>query len=100
MKISARIAFATALLLAAAPVSIAVAADAALASVAGNWQTEPDDGAVIGCVYRYPPEREGDVTVQSWVRADRSDLDGELADAVAAWLAAEWPWQQPDRCGR
>ena len=46
MKISARIAFATALLFAAAPASIAVAADAALASVAGNWQTEPDDGAV------------------------------------------------------
>ena len=37
---------AAALLLAATPVSIAVAADAALANVVGNWQTEPDDGAV------------------------------------------------------
>lgn len=55
---------------------------------------------VIGCLYLYPPERDGDVIVQSWVRADRAELDGPLADAVAAWLAAEWPWTQPDRCGR
>jgi hypothetical protein len=61
---------------------------------------DPADQAVIGCVYLYPPEREGDVTVQSWVRADRSDLDEPLAQAVSAWVAAEWPWQQPDRCGR
>ncbi len=63
---------------------------------------DPDDDEVIGCVYLYPPKREGDVDVivQSWVRADRADLDEPLADAVAAWIAAEWPWQQPDRCGR
>jgi hypothetical protein len=61
---------------------------------------DPVDGEVIGCVYLYPPEREGDVTVQSWVRADRVDLDEPLADAVAAWIAAEWPWRRPDRCGR
>jgi hypothetical protein len=61
---------------------------------------DPADRDVIGCVYIYPPEREGDVIVQSWVRADRSELDVPLADAVAAWLAAEWPWQYPDRCGR
>jgi hypothetical protein len=61
---------------------------------------DPVDADVIGCVYLYPPEREGDVIVQSWVRADRADLDEPLADAVAAWIATEWPWQQPDRCGR
>ena len=61
---------------------------------------DPADGEVIGCVYLYPAEKEGDVMVQSWVRADRFDLDGPLADAVAAWVAAEWPWQRPDRCGR
>jgi hypothetical protein len=58
---------------------------------------------VVRCVYLYPPEGQGDVIVQSWVRADRPDrpdLDEPLADAVAAWVAAEWPWQQPDRCGR
>jgi len=62
---------------------------------------DPADGDVIGCVYLYPPETEGhDVTVQSWVRADRADLDVPLADAVAAWLAVAWPWERPDRCGR
>lgn len=62
---------------------------------------DPEDGDVIGCVYLYPPERKGyDVTVQSWVRADRGDLDVPLADAVAAWLDTDWPWERPDRCGR
>lgn len=61
---------------------------------------DPADGGVIGCVYLYPPEGAGDVIVQSWVRAGRAELDEPLADAVAAWLADAWPWQQPDRCGR
>ena len=62
---------------------------------------DPDDDGVIGCVYLYPsssPDR--DVTVQSWVRADRSDLDVPLVDAVARWLATDWPWERIDRCGR
>ncbi|MBN6033782.1 GNAT family N-acetyltransferase [Amycolatopsis sp. 195334CR] len=60
---------------------------------------EGDD--VIGCVYLYPPDSaEWDVSVQSWVRADRSALDGPLADAVADWLASDWPWKRLDRCGR
>jgi hypothetical protein len=34
---------------------------------------DPDDNDVIGCVYLYPSaSEEWDVTVQSWVRADRS----------------------------
>jgi hypothetical protein len=62
---------------------------------------DPDDGDVIGCVYLYPTASpDHDVTVQSWVRADRAELDQPLADAVAAWLAAEWPWQRPHRAGR
>ena len=61
---------------------------------------DPDSAEVIGCVYLYPPEREGDVTVQSWVRADRAELDSPLADAIATWIASDWPWQDPDRCGR
>src|SRR3954451_24231436 len=61
----------------------------------------PGDNDVIGCVYVYPSKSaEWDVTVQSWVRADRSALDGPLAYAVASWLAAEWPWSRVDRCGR
>lgn len=62
---------------------------------------DPTDGDVIGCVYLYPaPADAWDVTVQSWVRADRSELDEPLADAVASWLAEEWPWERVDRCGR
>lgn len=63
---------------------------------------DPADGdQVIGCVYLYPAKSaDHDVTVRSWVRADRAQLDGPLADAVAEWLAAEWPWKRVDRCGR
>lgn len=62
---------------------------------------DPTDGDVIGCVYIYPTaSTEYDVTVQSWVRADRADLDGPLADAVAQWLDAEWPWERVDHCER
>ncbi|WP_340682793.1 N-acetyltransferase [Amycolatopsis coloradensis] len=61
----------------------------------------PADDVVIGCVYLYPPDsEEWDVTVQSWVRADKAELDAALADAVARWLASEWPWKRVDRCGR
>lgn len=62
---------------------------------------DPGDADVIGCVYLYPtPSVDYDVMVQSWVRADRADLDTPLADAVEAWLRAEWPWERIDRCGR
>lgn len=62
---------------------------------------DPADGDVIGCVYLYPSHsEESDVTVRSWVRADRASLDVPLADAVAGWLAVEWPWERVDRCGR
>ena len=59
------------------------------------------DGDVIGCVYLYPSgSEEYDVTVQSWVRADRASLDDPLAAAVANWLVSDWPWKRVDRCGR
>lgn len=58
-------------------------------------------GDVIGCVYVYPTRAaDFDVSVQSWVRADRAELDVPLADAVTAWLHADWPWRRIDRCGR
>jgi hypothetical protein len=34
------------------------------------------------------------------VRASHADLDGPLADALVDWIAAEWPWERLDRCGR
>jgi hypothetical protein len=59
------------------------------------------DGDVIGCVYLYPSASDDwDVTVRSWVRADRSELDVPVADAVAQWLATDWPWERVDRRGR
>jgi hypothetical protein len=62
---------------------------------------DPGDNDVIGCVYIYPSSSaEYDVTVHSWVRADRASLDVPLADAVARWLAADWPWERVDRRGR
>ena len=62
---------------------------------------DPDDRDVIGCVYLYPPDDDRhDVSIQTWVRADRSHLDATLADAVSVWVASDWPWQRPDRHGR
>jgi hypothetical protein len=62
---------------------------------------DPEDHEVIGCVYLYPSKSEDwDVTVQSWVRADRASLDTPLADAVASWIATDWPWKRLDRRGR
>ncbi len=62
---------------------------------------DPETNDVIGCVYLYPPEApDADVTAQSWVRASHAELDGPLADAVADWLAAEWPWERVHRPGR
>jgi hypothetical protein len=62
---------------------------------------DPADDDVIGCVYLYPSSSDDwDVTVESWVRASKSDLDQPLADALASWLSSDWPWQRVDRCGR
>jgi hypothetical protein len=50
-------------------------------------------GDVIGCVYIYPSKDDRvDANVQSWVRADRVELDRVLYDAVGAWLRADWPF--------
>lgn len=61
---------------------------------------DPSDDDVIGCVYLYPSADEHDVVVQSWVRADRADLDTDLADTVKQWIDSDWPWKHPDRIGR
>ena len=51
-----------------------------------------DGGRVVGCVYIYPSDTPGTAVVQSWVRADRAELDVPLHDAVSAWLADAWPF--------
>jgi len=58
---------------------------------------DPASRDVIGCIYFYPPLRDGyDVDVRSWVRADRAELDKPLYDLVGRWLAESWPFQKPD----
>jgi hypothetical protein len=62
---------------------------------------DPASGDVIGCVYLYPPRREGyDVDVRSWVRGDRAELDKPLHDAICEWLADSWPFARPDYAAR
>jgi hypothetical protein len=59
------------------------------------------DDDVVGCVYLYrSASEEYEVTVQSWVRADRAGLDAPLAAAVASWVVTDWPWERLDRRGR
>lgn len=62
---------------------------------------DPQSADVIGCVYIYPSRRPGyDVSVRSWVRADRADLDLSLWRTVSAWIAADWPFQAPAYAAR
>jgi RimJ/RimL family protein N-acetyltransferase len=61
---------------------------------------DPADGDVIGCVYIYPRRDEPGVQVRSWVRATHADLDVPLAEGVAAWLEAGWPFEHVHYAGR
>ena len=62
---------------------------------------DPVTADVIGCVYLYPPKRDGyDVDVRSWVRADRAEFDKPLYDLVSGWLAETWPFASPDYAPR
>ena len=54
---------------------------------------DPRSEEVIGCVYVVPDaSRAGGVTVRSWVRATRADLDQPLRATVAGWLERDWPF--------
>lgn len=54
---------------------------------------DPITEDVIGCVYIDPDESgAADAQVRSWVTSSRAELDVPLADAVRAWLAADWPF--------
>jgi RimJ/RimL family protein N-acetyltransferase len=62
---------------------------------------DPASGEVVGCVYIYPDRsRTCDAHVQSWVRADRAELDVPLRRAVGEWLAADWPFERVAYVGR
>jgi hypothetical protein len=61
---------------------------------------DPDDGDVVGCLYIYPLKDGPGAHVTSWVRADRAELDEPLAEAVAAWLETDWPFERVLYLGR
>jgi len=50
---------------------------------------------VVGCVYIYPHADSHDAEIQSWVRADKAELDGELWRKVSTWLQEAWPFTDP-----
>jgi|ERR1700733_150826 len=64
----------------------------------GFTYTVLDDGdRVIGCVYIYPSRSDPRaVQVRSWVSANRAELDLPVHEAVASWLATEWPFTDVD----
>jgi hypothetical protein len=62
---------------------------------------DPADDNVNGCLYIYPSkDAEHDVRVTSWVTAARADLDPLLWRTVSDWLAADWPFANPDYASR
>jgi RimJ/RimL family protein N-acetyltransferase len=64
---------------------------------------DPEDDDVIGCVYIYPLRSDpepGGAHVDSWVRADRAELDAPLHRAVSDWLARDWPFRRVDYAER
>ncbi|HSF61669.1 MAG TPA: hypothetical protein VLA69_08230 [Gaiellaceae bacterium] len=53
---------------------------------------DPETDDVIGCVYVDPDAaRAGGATLRSWVRVTHASLDQPLREAVATWLARDWP---------
>lgn len=62
---------------------------------------DPDGNDVIGCLYIYPSKDDGrDARVESWVTAARAELDPVLWRAVSDWLAAAWPFRNPEYAPR
>ena len=60
-----------------------------------------DGEEVIGCVYLYPsPDPEHDVSVRSWVRASRAEMDRIVWESLSRWLEDHWPFTNPDYAAR
>jgi hypothetical protein len=61
------------------------------------------ESELLGCVYIDPPEKPGaDAEISWWVVDSQRGLPLEvcLDEAVPAWIAREWPFQQPRYIGR
>jgi hypothetical protein len=70
------------------------AAEFAAAEAFAFTVLDPASDDVIGCVYIDPdPTGAAEAMCRSWVRAERGDLDGELAATVHQWLTSDaWPF--------
>lgn len=59
---------------------------------------DPDETALLGCVYIDPPERVGaDADVSWWVVDEEvgEPLEEALAVEVPRWIEAAWPFEEP-----
>lgn len=55
-----------------------------------------DGDEVIGCVYIYPSGTDdNDVSIATWVRESRSEMDVIVWRDVSAWLREQWPFANP-----
>jgi hypothetical protein len=62
---------------------------------------DPRGDDVIGCLYIYPSsDDEHDARVESWVTAARAELDPVVWRSVSDWLAAAWPFRNPEYAAR
>ena len=63
----------------------------------------PDESQCLGCMYIFPPTKEGfDAEVYLWVRKSAFDegLDSILFETVEKWIAEKWPFKKVAYPGR
>jgi len=59
---------------------------------------DPDETALLGCIYVDPPEKAGSDAEVSWWVIDAEvggELDAALRDQVPTWIAEAWPFRSP-----
>jgi RimJ/RimL family protein N-acetyltransferase len=59
---------------------------------------DPDETALLGCIYVDPPEKAGSDAEISWWVVDAEvgrGLEDALRDQIPAWIGSEWPFTQP-----
>lgn len=62
-----------------------------------------DESQCLGCMYIFPPRKEGfDAEVYMWVRKSAYDdgLDPVLYEAVRKWISEKWPFKKVAYSGR
>jgi len=60
-----------------------------------------DGDEIIGCVYIYPaPGPDHEVSISSWVRESRSEMDIPVHRAVAEWIEESWPFHSAHYASR